>query len=92
MFYKIQDRFINMSLFSEECKAGKHGKACSESCGACLHSTVCNHITGNCELGCKPGWQNTETCKTGNYNKIIIVWNKIKVHNLVLHRHTYSEW
>lgn len=51
-----------------ECKAGEYGKACHESCGACLNSTVCNHITGICELGCEPGWQNTAQCKTACNN------------------------
>uniref|UniRef100_K1QG63 protein-tyrosine-phosphatase n=1 Tax=Magallana gigas TaxID=29159 RepID=K1QG63_MAGGI len=51
----------------KNCDARKYGKACSESCGACLHSTICNHITGDCGLGCEPGWQKTAQCKTGNY-------------------------
>lgn len=55
-----------MSLFSEECEAGKYGKACSKGCGACVNSNVCNHITGDCGLGCQPGWQKTAQCKTGN--------------------------
>lgn len=52
-----------MSLFSEECEAGKYGKACSKGCGACVNSNVCNHITGDCGLGCQPGWQKTAQCK-----------------------------
>ncbi|XP_065938256.1 receptor-type tyrosine-protein phosphatase alpha-like isoform X2 [Magallana gigas] len=51
-----------------ECKAGKYGNSCSESCGACLHSTGCNHITGDCKLGCEPGWQKTAKCKTACIN------------------------
>lgn len=60
--------FSNISLFSQVYKAGKYGKACHENCGACVNSTVCNHITGLCELGCEPGWQKTETCKTGKWS------------------------
>lgn len=59
-------QFHEINIF-KDCDAKQYGKACSESCGACLHSTICNHITGDCGLGCEPGWQKTATCKTGNY-------------------------
>lgn len=59
-------QFHEINIF-KDCDARKYGKACSESCGACLHSTICNHITGDCGLGCEPGWQKTAQCKTGNY-------------------------
>lgn len=42
-----------------------YGKGCSKRCGACNNSTDCNHITGSCELGCAPGWQNTPLCDKG---------------------------
>nr|XP_034321632.1 receptor-type tyrosine-protein phosphatase epsilon-like [Crassostrea gigas] len=44
------------------CEAGMYGNDCSQKCGDCISSTACNHISGSCDLGCAPGWQNTPLC------------------------------
>lgn len=56
--------------FFKECEAGKYSKFCSEGCGAYVDPTVCNHITGICELVCKPGWKKKQHSEK-QVNKVI---------------------
>lgn len=56
---------LGFFFYSKVCEAGMYGNDCSQKCGACISSTACNHISGSCDLGCAPGWQNTPLCDEG---------------------------
>lgn len=40
-----------------ECIEGYYGEECGSICGYCLDNTTCHHVTGSCDKGCQPGYQ-----------------------------------
>ncbi|KAK6990663.1 delta-like protein 4, partial [Biomphalaria glabrata] len=48
---------------NEECQEGKWGDNCSSPCSSnCITYDTCNKMTGECQGGCKPGFQ-TPNCE-----------------------------
>lgn len=51
-------------LFLLECTAGFYGDQCASSCGRCQDDSACQHVTGACDNGCQPGYQEPD-CNKG---------------------------
>lgn len=60
MFESVKQKNIRTMGFywtSLECKEGWYGVNCSQKCvGHCRDGNSCSHVTGQCDVGCAPGW------------------------------------
>lgn len=74
-------------FYSKVCEAGMYGNDCSQKCGDCISSTACNHISGSCDLGCAPGWQNTPLCDEGTIALLNMFYDFI-IHTVILKQWT----
>lgn len=46
-----------LQRFIAECQLGYYGKDCQGVCSVnCFHASRCYKFTGQCYVGCKPGW------------------------------------
>jgi hypothetical protein len=52
------------------CSPGKFGIGCKESCPSNCKHDVCGYVDGDCDEGCKLGFQG-EKCKECNYVTVI---------------------
>ena len=51
--------FIQVTNSVVVCKDGTYGNSCVYNCsGNCLNDFPCNRQTGQCDMGCKPGYIN----------------------------------
>lgn len=82
-----QLNFAGFFFYSKVCEAGMYGNDCSQKCGACINSTACNHISGSCDLGCAPGWQNTPLCDEGTIALLNMCYDFI-IHTVFLKQWT----
>lgn len=47
-----------------ECDNGTYGYNCVNSCsGHCLNGSICNKQTGHCDMGCDPGYTDSDCNK-----------------------------
>lgn len=49
-----------------ECESGFYGPKCLYACSStCKTPHKCHHVTGNCDDGCKDGWQGMKCLEIG---------------------------
>lgn len=61
------------------CRPGSYGKNCMHDCSKnCYVTSRCDNITGECKLGCKPGWD-TITCDKGKGFYLVLIQAKADI-------------
>lgn len=66
MGYSVELIMIFIRL---ECIEGYYGEECGSICGYCLDNTTCHPVTGSCDKGCRPDYQEPN-CTQGDFLNI----------------------
>lgn len=70
MYQGLYLRFEYLRYFFIACNDGTFGHGCINNCsGQCVDDSVCNKQTGQCDMGCNPGYKNT-FCNESTYTEI----------------------
>lgn len=56
-----------LTFFYSACRNMTYGRNCDSQCGKCANNKACNSKTGECSMGCAPGYSDPYTCKQGEY-------------------------